>query len=269
MKRVECVPRLPPRASDAHKGDLGRVLVLAGSASMLGAAVLCARAVMRGGAGLVRVGLPGELVSLLPLAVPEAITSDRSWPQLRPHAEGADALVVGPGLTSAASTRALTDQVLGAATAPVVLDADALNVLAPLEAALPRGDVVLTPHPGEAARLLGVTSREVQADRIGAITELCARSGAVVALKGERTLVADGERLFENHTGNAGMATAGAGDVLSGLLGALLARGMQPFDAACLAAHAHGVAGDLARDARGIDGVVASDLCDRLGEALA
>ena len=269
MKRVRKVAQLPPRAADAHKGDLGRVYVLAGSATMLGAAVLCARAVMRAGAGLVRVALPDALVSLLPLAVPEATTSDRRRPTLRRHLGEGDGVVVGPGLTPSAGTRALVDLVLRDASQPVVVDADALNVLAPLQRALPSGAFVLTPHPGEAARLLGVTAREIQEDRAGAVAELCKRSGATVLLKGEGTLVADGERIFRSRTGNAGMATAGAGDALSGLLGALLARGMQPFDAACLAAHAHGVAGDLAREARGIDGVVASDLCDRLGEALA
>ena len=269
MKQVREVPALPARARDAHKGDLGRVLVVAGSATMLGAAVLCARACMRAGAGLVRVALPDELVSLLPLAVPEATTCERSAKALRLHLAEADAVVVGPGLSTAASTQALVREVLGHARGPVVLDADALNVLAPLQRALPSGAFVLTPHPGEAARLLGVTAREIQEDRAGAVAELCKRSGATVLLKGEGTLVADGERIFRSRTGNAGMATAGAGDALSGLLGALLARGMQPFDAACLAAHAHGVAGDLAREARGIDGVVASDLCDRLGEALA
>ncbi|MCK5944148.1 MAG: NAD(P)H-hydrate dehydratase, partial [Planctomycetes bacterium] len=263
MKEVRRVPKLPPRRADAHKGDFGRVLCVAGSVGMFGAAVLCARAAMRGGAGLVRVGLPPELVPLLPLAVPEAMTFERRTAQLREHVAAADASVVGPGLSTAAATGRLLQQVLAQATAPVVLDADALNVLAPLPAP-PKctAPLVLTPHPGEAARLLGSSTEAVQSDRVAAVDELCRRSGAVVVLKGAGTLVGDGERRFRNRTGNPGMATAGSGDVLAGLLAALLARGLEPFDAACLAVHTHGAAGDLGVAERGRTGLIASDLCD-------
>ncbi len=269
MKRVRPLPALPPLATDAHKGDCGRVLVVAGSAEMLGAAVLCARAATRAGAGLVRVGLPQPLVSLLPLAVPEATTFARTLPALRRHVADADAVVAGPGLTTAAKTLGVVRAILASATAPVVLDADALNVLAPLASTLKsRAPLLLTPHPGEAARLLGTTARAVQADREGAVAQLCAQSGAVVLLKGEGTLVCDGARLYHNRTGNPGMATGGAGDVLSGLLGALLAQGLPPFEAACLAARLHGAAGDRVARARGPRGLVASDLCDAISREL-
>lgn len=269
MKQVREVPALPARARDAHKGDLGRVLVVAGSATMLGAAVLCARACMRAGAGLVRVALPDELVSLLPLAVPEATTCERSAEALRRHLAEADAVVVGPGLSTAAPTQALVREVLAHARGPVALDADALNVLAPLSTPIEaRGPVVITPHPGEAARLLGVTTAEVQADRAAAAAKLCERSGAVALLKGPGTLVCDGDRMFTNRTGNAGMATGGAGDVLTGLLGALLARGLGAFEAACLGASLHGAAGDRVARERGEDGLIASDLCDALAKEL-
>lgn len=269
MRRVRRVPKLPPRAPDVHKGDLGRVLVVAGSGEMLGAAVLCARAAARSGAGLVRVSLPAALCSLLPLAVPEATTCTRSVGAVRRHAAEADAVVVGPGLTAAASTRALVRSALAAATRPVVLDADALNVSAPLVAPFDaQAEVVLTPHPGEAARLLGSSTAAVQADRVGAVEALCARSGGVVLLKGPRTLVSDGARFYENDTGNPGMATGGAGDVLAGLLGALLARGLSAFDAACLAARVHGAAGDRVARSRGVEGLIASDLCDAISKEL-
>lgn len=269
MKRVRRVPRLPPRPVDAHKGDLGRLFVVAGSREMLGAAALCARAALRAGVGLVRVALPPALAPLLPLAVPEATTCGRGAAALRRRLAEADAAVVGPGLSTAASVRTTVRAILDSSAAPVVLDADALNVLAPLPARLPAAcPLVLTPHPGEAARLLGLTSRAVQADRAGAVGELCRRTGAVVLLKGEGTLVCDGARLFHNRTGNAGMATAGAGDVLSGVLGAFLARGLAPFDAACLAARVHGLAGDRVARERGVEGLIASDLCDAISKEL-
>jgi len=150
-----------------------------------------------------------------------------------------------------------------------VLDADALNVLAPLRRAIaPAVPVVLTPHPGEAARLLGWSTPQVQADRTGALRELTRRSGAVVVLKGARTLVGDGARWFQNTTGNPGMATGGSGDVLAGLLGALLAQGLAPFEASCLAVHAHGRAGDLVARRLGEVGLIASDLPAALAEVL-
>lgn len=269
MKRVRRIPTLPPRAEDAHKGVFGRVLVVAGSETMLGAAVLGARAVLRAGAGLVRVALPADLCGLLPLAVPEATTCDRRRATLRKHLGEAAAVVAGPGLAATAATRALVQRVLDLARAPIVLDADALNVVAPVAVPLAsQAPVVMTPHPGEAARLLETSTGDVEADRRAAVAALAQRSGAVVVLKGAGTLVCDGARLFQNRTGNPGMATAGAGDVLSGVLGALLARGLAPFEAACLAVHVHGAAGDRARAACGVEAMIASDICDRIGEAL-
>lgn len=269
MKRVRTVPRLPRRGRAAHKGDCGTVLAVAGSAGMLGAAILCATAALRGGAGLVQVALPAALRSLLPLAQPCATTVLRSPAALRVAVRGADAVVVGPGLGATAATRALVQAVLRDRAVPVVLDADALNVLAPLRR--PFGDgagLVLTPHPGEAARLLGTTAAAVQADRPAALRELCARSGAIVVLKGAGTLVGDGRQCFTNRTGNPGLATGGTGDVLAGLLGALLAQGMAPFEAACLAVHVHGKAGDRMALRYSEPGLLASDLPAAIAEEL-
>ncbi|MCA8958609.1 MAG: NAD(P)H-hydrate dehydratase, partial [Planctomycetes bacterium] len=141
------------------------------------------------------------------------------------------------------------------------------NAVAPLPRALP-GTLVLTPHPGEAGRLLGSDSAAVQQDRRGAAAELARRSGQVVVLKGHRTLVCDGARVFENRTGNDGLATAGAGDVLAGLLGALLAQGVEPFDAACLAVHLHGRAGDLVAERLSRAGLTAEDLPLAIAEVM-
>lgn len=274
MKIVRRVPRLLPLARDAHKGDCGNVVILAGSEGMLGAAILCATAAMRGGAGLVRVALPAPLLSLLPLAVPCAMTLLRGVPgrgaaALRAAIGAADAIVVGPGLGATAATGSLVRMVLAAAKAPIVLDADALNVSCPLRRPLrAKAPLVLTPHPGEAARLLGTTAAAVQQDRAGALRELCQRSGAVVVLKGAATLVGDGEQCFVNGTGNPGMATGGSGDVLAGLLGALLAAGMEPFAAACLAVHVHGKAGDRVAQRSSERGLIASDLPLAIAEVL-
>ncbi|HEX6812758.1 MAG TPA: NAD(P)H-hydrate dehydratase [Planctomycetota bacterium] len=261
MKAVRTLARLRPRAANAHKGDFGTVLVVAGSEQMLGAAVLCASGAQRGGAGLVRVALPAALQPLLPLAVPGATTLSRSTAELLKAVANATAVVVGPGLGATAATRSLVRAVLRASRVPVVLDADALNVLAPLAAPLAsRAPLVLTPHPGEAGRLLGSDSGSVQADRPRALRALCERSGAVVVLKGAGTLVGDAGRCYTNRSGNPGMATGGSGDVLAGLLGALLAQDLAPFDAACLAVNVHGRAGDAVAKELGQRGLLASDL---------
>jgi NAD(P)H-hydrate epimerase len=269
VKRVRGLPTLPRRARDAHKGTFGTVLVVAGSSGMLGAAVLCATAALRGGAGLVRVAVPAALRPFLAVAVPCATTIVRSPAALRAAIAEASAVVVGPGLGATSATLAMVRAVLAQSQVPVVLDADALNVLAPLRGRVANGGrCVLLPHPGEAARLLSCDSASVQRDRVAALTELCERSGATVVLKGAGTLVGCGERMFENTTGNPGLATGGSGDVLAGLLGALLAQGIQPFDAARLAVHVHGKAGDRVVRRLGQCGLLASDLPLAIAEEL-
>ncbi|MFO1053060.1 MAG: NAD(P)H-hydrate dehydratase [Planctomycetota bacterium] len=269
MIRVDVLPRLPRRPRDGHKGTFGTVLVLAGSQGMLGAAILCARGALRGGAGLVRAVLPVELMASFTIAVPPATTLDRAGTQAETACHAADALVVGPGLGDGDTTRALLGRWLPAATAiPVVLDADALNALAPLRGPQRLSNCILTPHPGEAARLLGTTTDVVQRDREGSARELQARSGAVVVLKGAGTVITDGERLAVNRSGNPGLATGGSGDVLTGLLGALCAQGMEPFDAARLAVHVHGEAGDLVASRLSQAGLCADDLPLAIAEVL-
>jgi ADP-dependent NAD(P)H-hydrate dehydratase / NAD(P)H-hydrate epimerase len=257
---------------DAHKGDAGRVLLVCGSANMPGAAVLSARAAQRAGAGLVSVAcLDAELRTILPVAAPESILVDAAPDPLAALRGRKDhARVVGPGLGPTARTDRLVRGLLADdSEGGWVLDADALNVLAGELGALRarRGPMVLTPHPGEAARLLRREIPREESGRIAAAKEIAARAGAICCLKGHRTVVAEGERVYLNETGNPGMATAGSGDVLAGILVAYLAAcftGIDPtwtpFDAAVAAVHVHGLAGDLAAEETGRRGLIASDL---------
>jgi NAD(P)H-hydrate epimerase len=251
---------------------------------MPGAAILVARAAQRAGAGLVSVAcLDAGLKTIVPVAAPEAVLVDLVGLAPATLAGRADDVrVVGPGLGDSARTRELVRGLLADGFAGAwVVDADALNVLGgEIEAlAARRGPLVLTPHPGEAARLLG---REIPRDDSGrslAASEISRRARAVCCLKGHRTVVADGERVYVNETGNPGMATAGAGDVLAGILGAYLApcadrrapkdSGWTPFEAAASAVHVHGLAGDLAAAELGRRAVVASDLVRHLPAAQA
>jgi NAD(P)H-hydrate epimerase len=264
---VTQVPSMPPRPRDGHKGTFGTVLVIAGSEGMLGAAILCARGALRGGAGLVRVALPKNLMASCTVAVPAATTLPRS--QVSAAVATASAIVMGPGLGVSAGTQRLVTAVLRRARVPVVLDADALQVFAPLHRPLPgTAPKILLPHPGEAGRLLACDAATVQRDRMAAVAALAQRSGAVAVLKGEGTLVTDGAQCFHNRTGNPGMATGGTGDVLAGLCGALLAQGMDPFAAACLAVHVHGKAGDLVAARLSEAGLCAEDLPLAIAEVL-
>ena len=239
---------------------------------MPGAAVLCARAAQRAGAGLVAVAcLDLELRAIIPAASPESILVDAAPDPLAELRGRTDhARVVGPGLGATARTDRLVRGLLAeSAEVGWVLDADALNVLAGELGVLRtrRGPMVLTPHPGEASRLLGREIPREDSGRIAAAKEIATRAGAICCLKGHRTVVADSERVYVNETGNPGMATAGSGDVLAGILGAYLAScftGIDPswipFDAAVAAVHVHGLAGDLAVEETGRRGLIASDL---------
>ena len=272
---------LAPRAATAHKGDFGHVLLVAGSAGMAGAAVLAARAAVVAGAGRTTVACPGAVVASLAAGCPEAMTlvadgddAGRLGPAALPALLAAvaerDVVAVGPGLGRAGETGELVRALAAAAARPLVLDADGLSAFAGRleEMAARTAPTVLTPHPGELARLLGRSTPEVQADRLAAAREAARRAGAVVALKGDRSIVAapDGEA-WVNASGNPAMATGGSGDVLTGLLAARLAQGDEPEFAAVLSVHLHGAAGDLALERLGSPAIPAGDLAAILGEA--
>jgi NAD(P)H-hydrate epimerase len=276
----------PLRRRDAHKGDFGHLLVVAGSLGKTGAAVLAARGALRAGAGLVTIATPEPCLPLMAPAIPEAMTaplpatnsgalSDSGLERLLALARGRDAVVLGPGLGQERRTRLLVQAFVRQCPVPLVIDADGLNALAPageepgqLGALRREAPTVLTPHPGEMARLVGRSSREVQAARPEIAGVLARATGAVVVLKGERTVVAEPQgRAAVAPTGNPGLATGGTGDVLAGVVGALLAR-----HGALLAATAgvlvHGRAGDLAAAARGEEGLTAGDVVDALPAAI-
>ncbi len=254
---------LPPRARDSHKGDNGHVLCIGGDHGGGGAIVLCAQAALRSGAGLVSVATRSGHVAALLARQPEAMVhaADSSG-ALQPLLQRANAIAIGPGLGRSDWGRALFDAAL-ACGKPMLLDADALNLLAESPRALP-ADTILTPHPGEAARLLGCDAAQVQRDRYAAAAALAARHACVVVLKGAGTIVAaPGSIPYTIAGGNPGMAVGGMGDLLSGVIAALRAQGLDAFDAAACGVLLHAAAGDAAaRD--GMRGMLPSDLLPHL-----
>lgn len=277
----------PPLADDAHKGDAGRVAILAGSAgdgeqAMPGAAVLCLRAALRGGAGLVTgLCLDPRVWSTVAVSVPEALLvqidgGEGTFARVAYELErrGDDrARAVGPGLGRGSVVRTLVEACLRAGDRPLVVDADGLNAFAdrPEDLRRARGALVLTPHPGEAARLLGEKVGSTAAARRAAALVLAQRARCVCVLKGRDTVVTDGARLWTCDTGNPGLATGGTGDVLTGLATALLARVEDDpddvFEAVRAAVWIHGRAGDLGAEVVGRRALVASDVIDHIGAA--
>jgi NAD(P)H-hydrate epimerase len=276
---VTTLPTLPPRAADSHKGNYGRVLVVAGSRGMSGAAVLCASGALRGGAGLVRVALPADVLPTVAASNPCYMTAPLAQDEQGRLAAAAeeellglaganDVVVVGPGLGNAPGVAALVTALLGLRQTPLVVDADGLNVLhGRTDRLRGRAATVLTPHPGEFGRLIDLPITAVQQRRQELAARFAAEHGVVVVLKGHGTVVTDGTRLYVNTTGNPGMATGGSGDVLGGLIAALIGQGLEPFAAAQLGVHLHGLAGDLARDDLGAPSLVATDLLAYLPHA--
>src|SRR5918995_1548331 len=272
---------VPARAADSHKGDFGRVLVIAGSLGKTGAAHLVALGALRSGAGLVTIATPRSCVSTLAAMMPEYMTE-----ALEETAAGtiefgaadrvldmkADIICIGPGLGQDPSTAAFVQAVVERSGVPLVVDADALNAFSgdPERLAGRDGvDVIITPHPGEMARLLNVSVEAVQHDRLEHAREFAAARRVHVVLKGHRTIIAGPEgRSFVNLTGNAGMATGGTGDLLTGMIGAWFAQILDPERACKLAVYLHGTAGDLAEADEGEAALIASDLAGRLGDAV-
>ncbi|HKB13793.1 MAG TPA: NAD(P)H-hydrate dehydratase [Vicinamibacterales bacterium] len=271
---------ITPRSADSHKGDYGRVLVVAGSRGKTGAAHLSAVGALRSGAGLVTVATPASCQPVVAAMAPEYMTE-----ALRETDQGIDpdevdrvfamareVMAIGPGLGQAASTRQFVKQIVDRASMPLVVDADALNAFADAPDRLTGRegrDVIITPHPGEMARLVGMSTHEVQASRVDIARNFAVSHRLFVVLKGHRTLIATpDEKVFINPTGNPGMATGGTGDVLTGMIAAWLAQ-LLDAEAACkLAVYLHGLAGDLTEAAEGEVAMTSGDVAERIGEAM-
>ncbi len=248
---------------------------------MAGAASLTGLGSLRGGAGLVYLAVPVGIANTVSAVEPSYLTyplaedadgriaadpREEPFPTLL---NGKDALAIGPGLGLSRNVSKIVARLYEKFDGPAVIDADALNALSksPKSLARPGGPRVLTPHPGEFARLIESDIRAVQADRENLAAKFAADHGVVLLLKGHRTIVTDGRRVAVNETGNSGMATGGVGDVLTGLIAALLGQKMKPFEAAQFGAHLHGLAGDLAADELSKPGLIASDLARYLAYA--
>ena len=278
LEESDARERVPIRAADSHKGEYGHVLLIAGSFGKTGAAALAGLAALRAGVGLASVAIrPQAMTAVIShaaelMGIPlsgEGALRLADLDVLVGAAEGKRSLVIGPGIAVGDETSALLGALLRRCDLPCVLDADGLNaVRGELELLRQaRAPLLLTPHPGEMARLLRRSTAEIQADRIAAVRALASGTNAVAVLKGARTLIGlpDGT-VYVNPTGNPGMATAGTGDVLSGVCGALLAQGLAPADAAICGVFAHGLAGDLVSQRTGRAGLIASDLLAGLQE---
>jgi ADP-dependent NAD(P)H-hydrate dehydratase len=281
LRPVNVLPRLPRRAFDAHKGSFGKVLIVAGSRGMSGAAVLCGRAALRSGAGLVQVAAPANVQLVVAAGNPcyttigihqhaDGTYTDAAATDVVEWARAANALAIGPGLGHTPDVAALVKQVLRELPrTPTVVDADGLNVLAPFTEEFQSRPcpLILTPHPGEFCRLSGRHMPDVQAHREAAAVEFAGRFGVVLVLKGAGTIVTDGQNLYRNSTGNPGLATGGAGDVLTGAIAALLGQQLSPFEAAVAGVWVHGRAGDHAAATLGQIGLTAADVIECLPQA--
>lgn len=263
-------PALRARPADAHKGMFGHVMVIGGDSGYGGAVALAAEACARSGAGLVSVATqPLHMPSILARLPEVMVNGVPSGQALEPLLKRPSVLVIGPGLGQSPWSEQMLRQA-ASSQLPMVIDADGLNILAQNRAVAiePRSHWVYTPHPGEAARLLGCNTAEVQRDRFAAVRKLQSLLGGVVVLKGPGTLIADAHRVYVADVGNPGMASGGMGDVLAGVIGALIAQGVEAIDAACLAVCVHGDAADSAVAQAGQRGLLASDLIPFIRELL-
>ena len=272
---------LPPRRQDTHKGDYGRAFLLCGATGFTGAAYFAAESAVRSGAGLVDLAVPSAIYPIAAAKLNEAMVhpaacledgtvAAAALDELRGRAERADALLIGCGLGRGREVEPVVLSMLAAAKAPVVLDADGINALCAHKdkIAAAQAEVILTPHDGELTRLLGEAPVRAGEERTAAAVRIARTLGATLVMKGHVTVTADkAGRVCVNTTGNAGMARGGSGDVLAGIIVALAAQGIPPFEAAAAGAYIHGVAGDVARAVQGEIGMTPTDMLRLLPRA--
>ena len=281
MQIIEIIPKLKPRAVDAHKGDFGKVLIIAGSVGMSGAAALAGRAALRAGAGLVRVATARSALPIVASIEPSYTTiplaedgvgriSAKAINTILTAISENDAMAFGPGTGVSGDLRSVVQTLLEQEQLRLVIDGDGLNNLSKLKnwPSKLKAKVVLTPHPGEMKRLLSGLFREpLPSDRQQQAAQLAQHTKTIVVLKGAGTVVTDGQKVYINKTGNPGMATAGSGDVLTGVIVALMGQGLANFDAAVLGVYIHGLAGDIAARRLGQVSLTATDIAQALSDA--
>lgn len=270
IERQDVEQVFAPRRRNTHKGSYGKPLLVCGSYGMAGAAIMAGKAALRCGAGVVTLALPKSIYPIVAPVLPEAVFHPMESVQAGELSDAlcaATSLLIGPGLGRGDEQRKLCNELINQAKCPVIIDADGINALSGridiIENA--KCDIVLTPHPGEMADLLGITVAEVEHDRVGIAATLADRTGAVVVLKGAYTVVAlPNSRVYINTTGSAGMATGGSGDVLSGMIAAFLGRGFSAEIAAKAGVYLHGAAGELATGELSETAMLPTDLIERL-----
>jgi NAD(P)H-hydrate epimerase len=281
MEVIEAPPKLPLRQTEAHKGDFGKVCIIAGSLGMTGAAALAGRSALRAGAGLVRVATPRSVLPIVASIEPSFTTiplAEDPQGTISADAIGAildilpenDVIAFGPGIGVSPDIRSILETLIRQSGLRLVIDADGLNNLAALRGwpDTLQADLILTPHPGEMRRLWQCVFREqIPDDRAEQATRMASRTGAITVLKGAGTIVTNGKRIYTNSTGNPGMATAGSGDILTGVITALAGQKLSNLDAAVLGVYIHGLAGDIAARQLGHVSLIATDIADALPDA--
>lgn len=281
MQIISDIPKLKPRAPDAHKGDFGKVAIIAGSVGMSGAAALAGRAALRAGAGLVRVATPKSVLpivasiepSFTTIALPEDTSgriSAKAINTILNIISENDCLAFGPGIGISGGLGTVLETLLKQENLRLLIDADGLNNLCRIKSwpAVLKANLIVTPHPGEMKRLWkGLFRENLPTERQDQAAQLAQRTKTVVALKGAETVVTDGQKIYINKTGNPGMATAGSGDVLTGVITALIGQGLSNLDAAVLGVYIHGLAGDIAAEKIGQVSLMATDIIDALPKA--
>jgi len=272
------IKRLPKRKNATHKGDYGHILVLAGSKGLTGAAYLTSQAALLSGSGLVTLGIPESLNSIMAKKLTEVMTlplketkeatlSLAAYKKISSFLKRIDVIAIGPGLSQNVSTKKLVRKLVVGINKPFVLDADGINAFVDNVNLLKKIKKlsIMTPHPGELARLLGVSVKSIQKQRLKSAKDFVKKYKQILVLKGHKTIAASpNSKTYVNNTGNPGMASGGTGDILTGIIASLLGQGIAPFKAASLGVYVHGLAGDLAKKEKGETSLVATDLLNKL-----
>ncbi|MHC4423213.1 MAG: NAD(P)H-hydrate dehydratase [Planctomycetota bacterium] len=281
MQLITNIPKLKPRATDAHKGDFGKVCIIAGSIGMSGAAALAGRAALRAGAGLVRVATAKSALPIVASIEPSYTTiplaedsagriSAKAINTILDAVSENDCLAFGPGIGTSNELQSVVETLIKQENLRLVIDGDGLNNLSKIKnwSKKLKANLILTPHPGEMKRLWSALFREqLPPDRQAQAGRLAQHTKTIVVLKGAGTVVTDSQKVYVNKTGNPGMATAGSGDVLTGTITALIGQGLSNFDAAVLGVYIHGLAGDIAAEKTGRISLIATDIIQALGDA--